>query len=188
MTRNLSRRAFAAGVAGLLVPSIAMAQRRRGVVVRRNRIVVRPGHPIRRAATRDVVVHSAHKAVVVTAPLVFLPVVAFTAVVVALPPKERLIWQDTETIARDEDWVESNFGIEDRGDALYLQIEGSVQLDFADVTYENGEVQVVDFNEGTHGSGIYRLYQIPGVRNVKTVRLVARARSNEATLRLYLNR
>ena len=63
-----------------------------------------------------------------------------------------------------------------------------MQLNFADVAYENGEVQVLDFNERTHGSGTYRLYEIPGVRNVKTVRLVARARSDEATLRLYLNR
>ena len=188
MTTNLGRRAFVAGFASLLVSGVALAQRRRGVVVRRNRIVVRPGHPVARAARLNVVVHTAHKAVVVTAPLVFLPVIAIGAVAVTLPPRERLIWQDTETITRDEDWVESNFGVDDRGDALYLQIEGSVQLNFADVTYENGEVQVLDFNERTHGSGTYRLYEIPGVRNVKTVRLVARARSDEATLRLYLNR
>ena len=188
MTRNLSRRAFSAGLASLLVAGVAQAQRRRGAVVRRNRIVVRPGHPIRRAAALDVVVHTAHKTVVVTGPLVYLPTIAFAAVVVTLPPRERLIWQDTETITRDEDWAELNFGVDDRGDALYLQVEGSVQLNFADLTYENREVQVIDFNEGTHPGGIYRLYQIPGVRNVKTVRLVARARSEEATLRRYLNR
>jgi hypothetical protein len=72
-----------------------------------------------------------------------------------------MIWQDTETIELDEDWVESNFGVDDRGDALYLQVEGRVQLNFADVTYENGEVQVVEFNEGTHASGTYRLLRNP---------------------------
>jgi len=49
-------------------------------------------------------------------------------------------------------------------------------------------VQVVDFDEREYRDSIFRLYEIPGVRNVKTVRLVARARSDEAVLRLYLNR
>ena len=195
MTKSMSRRAFAAGFAGLLVPgiaaaSIATAQRRRVRVVRRprTRVVVRRGHPIARAAALSVVVHPARRAVVVPAALVFLPVVTFAAVAVALPARERLVWQDTETIDKDEDWVETNFGIDDRGDALFLQVDGRVQLNFADVTFENGEVQVVDFNEKAHASGIYRFYDFPGVRNVKTVRLVARAQSDEATLRLYLNR
>jgi len=107
---------------------------------------------------------------------------------VPLPARERLVWQDTERIDKDEDWVESNFGVDDRGDALFLQVDGRVELNFADVTFENGDVQVVDFNERPHGSGVYKLYDFPGVRTVKTVRLVARARSDEATLRLYLNR
>lgn len=188
MIKDLSRRTFAAVVLGLLVPGVASAQRRRRVVVRRNRVVVRPGHPIRRAATLNVVVRAPRRTVVVTAPLVFLPVIALTASVVSLPPRERLVWEDTDTLLRDEDWVESNFGVDDRGDALYLQVQGRMQLNFAEVTYENGEVQVVDFNDREHADSIFRLYEIPGVRNVKTVRLVARARSEEAVLRLYLNR
>jgi hypothetical protein len=67
-------------------------------------------------------------------------------------------------------------------------VDGRVPLNFADVTFDNGDVQVVDFDEKSHGSGVYRLYDFPGVRNVKTVRIVARARSADATLRLYLNR
>ena len=182
----VSRRHFVLGAA-LLVPAGAMAQRRRRVVVTRGRVVVRPGHPILRAANRTVVVRTPRRAILVTAPLVFLPVVAFAATAAVLPPRERLIWQDTETIHRDEDWVESNFGIDQRGDALFCEIGGRADLDFADITFENGEVQVVDFKEHTYRSGVYRLFDFPGRRNVKTVRLVARSKSEDTTVRLYLS-
>ncbi|MEQ1730715.1 MAG: hypothetical protein ABL982_20285, partial [Vicinamibacterales bacterium] len=122
MIKDISRRAFAAGIVAAVLPVTARAQRRRRVVVRPNRIVVRPGHPIRRATTLNVVVRAPRRAVVVTAPLVFLPAIAFTAVAVSLPPRERLVWEDTETLLNDEGWVESNFGIDDRGDSLYLQV------------------------------------------------------------------
>lgn len=173
----------------LLVPASLSAQRRRRVVVThtRTRIVVRPGHPIARAVTRTVVVRPARTVVVVGAPLVFLPLVMFTAAVVTLPARGRLRWEDTETIHREEDWVESNFGVNERGDALYLDVQGRAELDFADVTFENGEVQVVDFQERTYANGIYRLLDFPGRRNVKTVRLVARSKSEDTTFRLYLS-
>lgn len=190
MTETLTRRTFASVWVALFASGVVGAQRRRRAVVRRprTRIVVHARHPIRRAAMLNVVVHPARRVVVVGAPLVFMPVVAAAALAVALPARERLVWQDTETIDHDEDWVESNFGIDDRGDALFLEIDGRAQLNFADVTFENGEVQTVDFNEHERAAGIYKLYDFPGVRNVKTVRIVARSQSDETTLRLYLNR
>lgn len=177
----------------LALPLAAAAQRRRVVVrrgpVARTRVVVRPGHPVVRVANRTVVVRPARRTVVVGAPLVFLPVIAFaTVAAVTLPARDRLVWQDTETIEREEDWVESNFGIDERGDALYLEINGRAELDFADITFENGEVQVVDFNEKAFASGIYRVLDFPGRRNVKTVRLVARSKSGESVLRMYLSK
>jgi len=179
-------------MASLLGPLVAAAQRRKKVVVvrpGRTRVVVRPGHPIRRAVNRTVIVRAPRRAVVVTAPLVFLPVIAFAALapVAILPPRERLIWQDTERIERDEDWVESNFGVDARADVLYLQVDGRADVDFADVNYENGDVQSIDFNERTYGPGVYRILDIPGKRNVKTVRVVARSKTRETTLRLYLS-
>jgi hypothetical protein len=186
---KMSRRSFAAGVAALLGPASAWAQRRRRVVVtrRRTRVVVRPGYPVRRAINRTVIVRAPRRVVVVGAPLVFLPVIAFAATSALLPPRERLIWQDTETIEQDEDWVESNFGVDERGDALYIQIDGRADLDTADITFENGEVQVVDFNERTYGQGIHRVLDFPGRRSVKTVRLVARSKTEKTTLRMYLS-
>jgi hypothetical protein len=185
MRRTLSGLILAATL--LTVAPESMSARRR-VVVRRSTVVVRPGHPIRRAVNRTVVVRAPRKTVVVGAPLVFLPPVVWAASVVSLPPRDRLVWEDSELIRKDEDWVDCNFGVDQSGDALFLKIDGRAILDFAEVTFENGNVQVVDFNERTHGAGIYQLLDFRDGRHVKTVRMLARATSNDARLTLYMRR
>ena len=178
-------------VTWLAAPS-AQAQRRRVVVTHRTRtrttLVVRPGHPIRRVLPAAVVVHPARTAVVVRAPLVYLPALAWTAAVVTLPPRERLVWQDTETVEKDDGWVDSNFGIDGIGDALFLSIDGKARLNFAEVTYANGNVQVVDFNEKTHKTGIYKLLDLAGDRHIMTVRLLTKSEADETRLAVYLGK
>src|SRR5688572_30298466 len=99
MSSTLNRRTFIAALMALGAPVMVLAQRRRPRrVVRRTRIVVRPGHPLARAAKIDVNVHPARRVVVVGAPIRFLPVATFAVVSASLPPRERLVWQDTETI------------------------------------------------------------------------------------------
>lgn len=49
-------------------------------------------------------------------------------------------------------------------------------------------VQVVDFNEQTHGSGIYKLLDFAGGRHVSTVRILAKSESDEAKLAVYLSK
>ena len=170
----------------------AGAQRpRKRVVVRRGpvhrtTIVVRPGHPIRRVLPATVVVRTARTAVVVRRPLVWLPALAWTAAVVTLPAQDRLVWEDSETIERDEEWVDSNFGIDRRGEALLLEVDGKARLNFAEVTFENGDVQVVDFDEKTHDKGLYQLLDFKDGRRVMTVRLLARSETPETTFRVYL--
>ncbi len=189
MSSTLNRRMFVAALMSLAAPVMLLAQRRRPRrVVRRTRIVVRPGHPLVRAARVEVNVHAARRAVVVAGPIRFLPAATFMVAAATLPARERLVWQDTDTIEKEEDWAELNFGVDDRGDALFLDIDGRVEMNFAELTFDNGDVQVVDYNERPQPKGIYRLYDFPGVRHVKTLRLVARALSDEATLRLYLHR
>lgn len=183
----------------LLPAAEAFAQRRRVVVtrphttvvhrpVRHTRVVLHPGHPLRRALPDKVVVRPARKTVVVGAPLVFLPAVTWTAAAVALPPRERLVWEDSEVITRDEGWVDTNFGVDGQGDALFLRIDGSAQLSFAEVAFANGNVQVLDFNDRTHGDGVYRLLDFSDGRHVKTVRLLARSKQDETKLSVYLSK
>lgn len=183
-------------LAAALVLSIAApemeAQRRRVVVrrggVARTTVVVRPGHPIRRSVARTVIVRPMRTRVVVGAPLLFLPAVMWGAAVVSLPARDRLVWQDSERIEREEDWVDCNFGVDQRGDALYLEVAGRAQLDFAEVTFENGNVQVVDFEDKTHGTGIFRLLDFKDGRQVKTVRLLAKSKSDETKLSVFLQK
>lgn len=170
----------------------ALGQRRRVVVRRphpvRRALIVRPNHPFRRPLPREVVVRTARKPVVVNAPLTYLPEMTWTPVAVPLPPTERLIWQDSETIARDDEWVDQSFGVDQSGNALFLDIRGQAKLLFADVTFANGNVQVVDFNDRTYGSGVYRLLDFADGRHVSTVRILARSESNEAKLAVYLSK
>ena len=165
------------------------AQHRR-VVVRnrpnRTNLVIRAGHPIRRRLPTTVLVRPAHRAVVVGAPLVFLPALRWTAPVVRLPARERLAWQDSEVIESDEGWVDTNFGIDGSGNALFLEVTGKAELNFAEVTFANGNVQVVDFNDETHESGVYKLLDFADGRHVKTVRILALSKSTDTKLIVYL--
>ena len=169
-----------------------VAYRRAPVVVRRpvvrTRLVVRNGYPIRRVLPAAVVVRPARRIVTVGAPLVFMPSVVWTPRVVAMPAGDRLVWQDTEVIEREEGWVDSNFGVDSNGNSLFLQINGTAELNFAEVTFANGNVQVVDFNGRTHGAGIYNLLDFADGRHVKTVRLLAKSEADETRLAIYLSK
>ena len=198
--RHINRYFFAFAIAITIhVPTDSiMAQRRRVVVrptrvvvrrpVARTKLVVRPAYPIRRVLPTTVVVRPARHAVVVGAPLVYSSPLIWTPTVVAMPVSDRLVWQDTEQIDRDEGWVDTNFGIDAQGHALFLDINGKAKLSFGEITFANGNVQVVDFNERTHESGLYNLFDFSDGRHVKTVRIIARSESDSTKLVVYLSR
>ena len=189
-----------------LVPLESMAGQKRRVVVRPARVVVRParvvvrrpvtrttlvmrnGYRIRRVLPATVVVRPARRVVTVGAPLIFLPRLVWAPRVVAPPSGDRLVWQDSEQINHDEGWVDTNFGIDETGNALFLDINGKAGLNFAEITFANGNVQVVDFNEQTHGTGIYKLLDFADGRHVKTVRMLAKSESEETKLAVYLSK
>lgn len=188
---NLSFLVLGLAVMTLLPAETAIGQRRRVVVRRpapRTKVVVHRGHPIRRTLPAAVVVRPARRTVVVSAPRVFLPSVAWTPTVVALPARDRLVWRDSESIEEDEGWVDANFGVDSSGNALFLDIAGRARLNFAEVTFANGNVQVVDFDERTQGSGIYKLLDFADGRHVSTVRILAKSESDEAKLAVYLSK
>lgn len=186
-------------VLATLVPDESMAGQKRRVVVRparvvvrrpvvHTRLVVRNGYPIRRVLPATVVVRPVGRVVTVGAPLVFLPRLVWTPTVVAIPAGERLVWQDSEQINRDEGWVDTTFGIDASGNALFLDISGKADLNFAEITFANGNVQVVDFNERTHGTGVYKLLDFNDGRRVMTVRMLVKSESEETKLAVYLSK
>jgi hypothetical protein len=191
MKRLVLASAIGVALAAVLLPSTDLAAQRRRVVVRRaparrTTIVVRPGHPIHRALPRTVVVRPARTTVVVGRPLVFLPAVVWRPTIVALPPRERLLWQDSEDLIKEDEWTDLSFGVDKRGGALYLEIDGTAQLNFAEVTFDNGNVQVVDFEDQEQKAGVYQVLDFADGRIVKTVRILAKSNTDDSTLTLYL--
>jgi hypothetical protein len=149
-------------------------------------VVVHRGFPIRRRLPLVTVRPALRAAAIATT--TFLPVVVWTPVVVRLPEHERLAWEDSETLSRPDDWTELTLNVDDRGTQLYLELAGKVQLNFAEVVFENGATQVVDLGEKTRGDGIYSLLEFRDGRSVSHVRLVARARSDQARVILRMER
>jgi len=185
-----------------LVPAETIVGQRRRVVVRparpgrvvvrrpvvHTKLIVRNGHPIRRVLPSTVVVRPAHRVVTVGPSLLFLPHVVWVPRTLSMPASDRLVWQDNESLDRDEGWVDTNFGVDDSGKALFLDLTGKTALNFAEVTFANGNVQVVDFNVRTHGPGFYKLLDFGDGRHVKTVRILAKSESDATKLTVYLSK
>lgn len=145
------------------------------------------GHPIRRPA-RTVVVRPIRPAVVVAPKVVYAAPVVWTRNVVALPPRERIVVEDSETFHRSEDWVDTTLAVNQNGDKMFVRVNGRVQVDFAEVHFRGGQVQVVDFGEAPLEAGTYSLLDFKDGRHVDYVRLVARARSQNARVSVLLAR
>jgi len=168
------------------------AERRvaRRVVRHRTFVVVGHGWPLRRPL-REVWVHPA-RGPVRMGPRVFLATAVFTGVVVAAssaPAHDALVWEDGETLARDDDWTEITLNCDARGTRLWLEIPaGKVQFDWAEVVFENGEARVVDFKEKTYGPGLYSLLDFRDGRKVDHVRFLGKAKSDEARVVLRMEK
>ena len=184
------KRAFAIAVAAAIVFSIAYDAESRVVRTRRGRVTrvrvtVRPGFPIRRTLPTVVVRPGA---VVRVTPRVYLGPVAFAAVAIAtLPPANVRVWSSTENLDREEGWTDVTMNVDHRGTRLLLEVdEGPAQISFAEVVFENGEAQVVDFNDRVETQGIYSLLDFKDGRKVDHVRVVAKAQRDEAAIRVHL--
>ncbi len=172
-------------------------QRGPGAAVRAP-VVTHRNWPLKRAA-RPVIVRPPRVNVRVRVePRLFLPPVVFGGVVVSSRHDRRyrddrgysrdgLVWQDTETLYREDEWTEFTLDCKARGTKLWFEVgEGRVQMDWAEVVFGNGEVQVVEFPERSLGSGLYILLDFRDGRRVDYVRMVAQANTREAKLTLWL--
>jgi len=182
---------LAVAAATFLAPLVAEAAKvrvvRKGPQYQRNVVVVHKAHPIRRVMHPALVVRPG--LTVRVTPARFLPVVAWTAVVVVRPAPDRIAWQDSEILNREDEWSEVIFNSDQRGEQLYLEVvDGRVQLDFAEVVFENGDCQVVDFSERTHRRGVYSLLDFKDGRKIDHVRVIAKSKTEDAKLALLLRK
>lgn len=199
---------------GIVAPDFAAAQFGRPPVPVRDRVIAPRGpaavlrapvviHPksTLRRPPRPVIVRPPRVVPRIRiAPRLFLPPIVFGGVVVGVRrdgryrgdqgfSREGLVWQESETIYRDDDWTEFTLDCNARGAKLWFEVDrGRVQVDWAEVVFENGEVQVVEFPERAMGPGLYSLLDFRDGRRVDSVRMVAKTTSREAKLTLWLER
>lgn len=150
----------------------------------RTHVTVTRGFPIHRTLPTVVVRGPAVR----VAPRLYLAPIVFTAAVVAaLPPAERRVWTSAERLEREDGWTDFTLNVDRRGTKLLLDIDGgAAQINFAEVVFDNGETQVVDFNERVHARGTYSLLDFRDGRKVDHVRMVAKADTANANIKLYL--
>ena len=160
------------------------------VVRHRSVVVVKHGWPLQRPLRR-VWIHPA-RVPVRNGPTVFLAPVAFTGSMVSpaeAPAREVLVWEDNETVQKNDDWTEVTLNCENSGTKLWLEVAaGKAQFDWAEVVFENGETRVVDFNEKVYGPGLYTLLDFRDGRRVDHVRMVAKAKTDAARIVLQMQK
>lgn len=139
----------------------------------RGPVVVPRGFPIQRAPV--VVYRPRHRHHPHLPPRVFLPLVLWPAVRVSLPPVGWVVWNDEQPLARANGWTELLFDVHEHGRLLLLDLGGEAELDFAEVTFEDGAVQVVDFGRSLRQPASYQLLPLAPQREIEHVRVVARA-------------
>src|SRR5687767_12335253 len=119
-------------------------------------------------------------------PRVHLTPVVFKPVVVTTIPSNQ-VWHDSEEIDRNEGWTEFVMNVDRRGDRMLLAIDrGTAEISYAEVVFDNGEAQTVDFNDRDYGKGVYALLDFKDGRKVDHVRVVAKAESKETLITLRL--
>lgn len=149
----------------------------------RGHVVVHKAFPIRRPLPRVVV--RAPLAPVRVAPRVFLPGVAFGAAIVVA--NAGVTWQDSQKLEGEDGWTEFTMNVDQRGRKLLLSVDdGPAQISFAEVVFENGDAQVVDFDDRAHKQGTYLLLDFRDGRKVDHARLVAKATRDSSKLSLHL--
>ena len=179
-------------LAGASLLSVAhQADAARRVVVRKGprghvtrvRVTTRPGFPIRRTFPTVVV----RGPVVRVTPLVYLSPLVFTPVIVTVPAPAARVWTSSETLDREDGWTEFTMDVDQRGRNMVLEIDrGSAQVSFAEVVFENGDAQVIDFNDRVHRTGVYSLVDFKDGRKVDHVRILAKADTNESVIQVHL--
>ena len=123
--------------------------------------------------------------VVRVAPRVYLAPVTFGVVAASIPANRS--WNDSATIEREDGWTDFTMNVDRRGTKLFLEIDrGAAQLSYAEVVFDNGEAQVVDFNDRVHRTGVYELLDFRNGRKVDHVRVVAKADTKESLIILHL--
>ncbi len=186
----MSRTLLACLLAGAVLGAPALHAGTRVKVVHRGhttKVVVHHGFPIRRTLPRVFLVPP--RVAIRVAPVRYLAPVVWVPVVVVAPAAHELAWEDAQELAAASGWTDFTLTANQTGRKLFVEVaHGTVSLNFAEVVFENGDTQVVDFGEHPRGPGLYSLLDFADGRKVDHVRMVARSDSEAARVVLRMSR
>ena len=96
-----------------------------------------------------------------------------------------LTWENSQNLHRGG-WQRVTLWVDDPASALFIQVvRGAVELDRAEIVFENGGRQMVDLRNGVYGRGRFAIANFNRMRNVDRVIVTARPRSNFARLGIW---
>jgi hypothetical protein len=95
---------------------------------------------------------------------------------------------DGVELARSERFDLVGFDVHDHGLGVYLDVDGRVAFDKAEVVFADGDLQAIDLKGVERGRGLYELASFGAERPVLGVRMHARALSPHARIALRLGR
>lgn len=101
-------------------------------------------------------------------------------------PRHRTVWQRGETLRQDDDWVESAFSVEEEGARLILAVQGSIEVQSAQVQFVDGQVQSLQVRNQPYGNGEYLLLDFGKMQNVQSVNLVGRTSLSKSAYSVQL--
>lgn len=101
-------------------------------------------------------------------------------------PLNRTAWHHGRTLRKGTDWVESTFRVNEKGDRLILAIQGSVELQSAQVQFDNGQVQSIQVQGQPYTTGEYLLLDFGDMRIVQSVQVVGRTDSRKSAFSVAL--
>jgi hypothetical protein len=91
-------------------------------------------------------------------------------------------------LERDHGWTQVGFDVRDSGIGVYLDVQGRMQFDRAEIVFTDGELERIELHGASRGRGLYQLAEFGVEREVLCVRLLARAATPLAHVEVKLGR
>lgn len=97
------------------------------------------------------------------------------------PPADRDVrrhwpeWHRGRTLRQNDDWVETTFSVEEEGNKLLLVVQGSVEIQSAEVQFANGQTQPIPVRSQSYGNGEFLLLNFGSTQSVQSISLTGRS-------------
>jgi hypothetical protein len=96
-----------------------------------------------------------------------------------------LVWENSQNLNRGG-WQRVTLWVDDPASALFIEVvRGAVELDRAEIVFENGGRQLVDLRNSVYGRGRFAIANFNRMRNVDRVIVTARPRAYGARLGIW---